>query len=351
MYQTILEEMISLAKKMKEINLALQGGGSHGAFTWGVLDRLLEEDDLKIAGISGTSAGAINGTVLAYGLITGGNKKARELLDKFWKLNGQMGSFSPLQPTLFDRMKGPGNIDHNPLLMLASMFPPMSPYQLDPLQLMANPIEGIIKKVVDFETIQKNKDIKLFLSATNVQTSKVKVFSNEEITEKTISASTCIPIGFPAVEIDNEYYWDGGYIANPAMFPLFEHTDCKDLMIVQIEFKNYKKLPKTPLEIIDRGAAISFNSSLMREVRAIQFVNQIVDKGFDDNGNLKKVNIHLIEGEAPMKELNMTSKMNASMEFLSYLKKIGREEADQWLKENYDKIGVETSCNVEQCFF
>ncbi len=340
-----------MAKKPKELNLALQGGGAHGAFTWGVLDRLLEEEDLKIAGISGTSAGAINATILAYGLMTGGNNKARELLDKFWGLNGQMGAFSPFKQTLIDKMRSPGNLDYNPLLMLLALVPPKSPYQLDPFGLMENPIEGMISKVVDFEKIQKNDDVKLFLSATNVKTSKVKVFGNEEVTAKTISASTCLPEMFQAVEIDNQYYWDGGYIGNPAMFPLFENTDCKDLMIVQIEFKNYEELPKTPLEIMDRSTAISFNSSLMREVRAINFVNEIVDKGFDDNGNLSKINIHLIDAEDSMKGLNMTSKGNVAWEFLTYLKKLGRNKADEWIKENYDKIGVETTCNVKENFY
>lgn len=337
-------------KKKKSVNLALQGGGSHGAFTWGVLDRLLEEKNLDFPAVSGTSAGAINATILVYGLLTGGNEKTRELLEAFWSKNAEMGAYSPFQPTFLDKLSGPGNIDNNPIFALGNLLTPiLSPYQCNPFNY--NPLNDLIKDIVDFEAIQKNDKIKLYLSATNIRTSKVKVFENKEITIQTIMASSCLPQVFQAINIDNENYWDGGYIANPAMFPLFKDTDCKDLMVVQIDSTNLEKLPKTAFEILDRTTSISFNSSLMREVRAIEFVNNIVDKGFDDNGNLKKINIHLIEAGELMNKLNMSSKVNATWEFISFLKERGREEADKWLNENYDKIGVETSCDVQKHFF
>lgn len=334
----------------KRLNLALQGGGSHGAFTWGVLDRLLEEKDLEITGVSGTSAGAVNGSALVYGLLTGGAEKAKEVLKSVWWENSQMAQFSPFKQTWLDRLDNPGNIDHNMLFAIGNLLTPLlSPYQCNPFNF--NPMKNILNKVIDFSVIQQNDKVKLFLSASNIRTSKVKVFPNNEITVDTVLASSCLPTVFQAVEIDGEHYWDGGYLGNPAMFPLFENTDCKDLLVIQIDSTDYRKLPTTPTDIMDRVTSMSFNSSLMREMRAIHFVNKIVDKGFDDGGNLQKINIHLIRPEETMSELNMSSKVNAAWDFLTYLRDCGRMKADAWLQDNYALVGKSSSCDIETCFF
>ncbi|MGG1397444.1 patatin-like phospholipase family protein [Bacillus salipaludis] len=333
----------------KKILLALQGGGAHGAFTWGVLDRLLEEENLEIAAVSGTSAGAVNATVLAYGLTIGNRQTAREKLDLFWRKNAEAGMFSPLQPTWFDRMVSPGNMDFNPLYQTWGIITSfLSPYQLNPFDF--NPLKDTLNEMIDFEKVRNNQKIKLFLSATNVRTSQVKVFDTDEITVDTVLASACLPQVFKAVEIDGEHYWDGGYVGNPALYPLLWDHDCNDLMVVQINPTNYPKLPTTAHDIVDRATDIGFNASLMREIRFINGLNRLVDHGFDYDGELEKVYIHFINTGEGLNHLNGSSKLNVSWDYLTYLRDFGRKNADSWIKENYDKIGVESTFDVEKFF-
>ncbi|MDD5169135.1 MAG: patatin-like phospholipase family protein, partial [Syntrophales bacterium] len=327
----------------------LQGGGAHGAFTWGVLDRLLEEKDLEICGISGTSAGAVNGVCLVYGLLQGGNRKAREVLEEFWRRNSEAQIFSPFRPTVIDKMFSRGNIDFNPFLYAFNILSNyLSPYQWNPAKL--NPLKDLLLDMIDFEAIQREKIYKLFLTATNIRTSKVKIFSNTEISADAVCASACLPRIFQAVEINGEPYWDGGYIGNPAIFPLFENTQCRDLLLIQIDSINYNKVPEDISEIMDRATDISFNSSLMREMRAIYFVTKIIEKGFDDGGRLIKTNIHYIGTGDLFNDSNSSSKMNVDWDWLMYLKDDGRSRADAWIRENYDKIGRQGSCDVS-CLF
>lgn len=336
-----------MEKKM--LNLALQGGGAHGAFTWGVLDRLLEEKDLEIVGVSGTSAGAVNGACLVYGLIKGGNAEAQEVLADFWRKNSESQIFSPLQPTVFDKMFSHGNIDVNPFFWAFSLMSKyFSPYQWNPCRI--NPLHDLLLEVIDFEAIQAEKYFKLFLTATNIRTSKVKIFANSEITPDAVCASSCLPHVFQAVEIDGELYWDGGYIGNPAMFPLFQNTQCRDLMLIQIDSINYGKTPTQISDIADRATDISFNSSLMREMRAIRFVTDIINSGFDNNGRLIKTNIHYIGTGELLNEFNGSSKLNVSWDWLTYLRDNGRAKADEWVREHYGKVGLENSCDVN-CMF
>ncbi|MBA4396797.1 MAG: hypothetical protein C0394_05380 [Syntrophus sp. (in: bacteria)] len=335
--------------KKKKLNLALQGGGSHGAFTWGVLDRLLEEKDLEIVGVSGTSAGAVNGACLVYGLTQGGNAAARDVLSEVWRKNSESQQHSILQPTIVDKMMSNGNIDFNPYFRFFSMLSKsLSPYQWNPL--MKNPLKDLLLDIIDFDAIQKQQRYKLFLTATNIRTSKVKIFHNAEITADAVCASACLPHLFQAVEIDGEFYWDGGYIGNPAMFPLFEQTRCKDLMLIQIDSIDYNKAPTQMSDIIDRATDISFNSSLMREMRAICFVTKIIEKGFDDDGRLLKTNIHYISTGDLMNRYNGSSKLNVDWDWLSYLKENGRGKAEAWIAENYKKIGRQSSCDIN-CIF
>ena len=333
----------------KYLNLALQGGGAHGAFTWGVLDRLLEEKDLEIVGVSGTSAGAVNGSCLVYGLIEGGNEAAREVLGEFWRRNSDSQRFSPLQPTVLDKLWSRGNIDWNPFFWAFSMISQyLSPYEFNPFLL--NPLKELLRDLIRFETIQEQERYQLFLTATNIRTSKVKIFPNAEITADAVCASCCLPQLFQAVEIDGELYWDGGFIGNPAMFPLFEHTRCADLMLIQIDSIDYGKVPRKISEIMDRATDISFNSSLMREMRAICFVTQIIEKGFTDGGRLVKTNLHYIGTGDLLNQYNGSSKLNVDWEWLSHLKDNGRNRAESWIREHYEKIGREDSCDAG-CLF
>jgi len=335
--------------KKRKLNLALQGGGAHGAFTWGVLDRLLKERDLEIVGVSGTSAGAVNGACLIYGLTQGGNEAARGVLSEFWRKNSESQQHSPLQPTILDKMLSNGNIDFNPFFLFFSMISKsFSPYQWNPL--MKNHLKDLLLDVIDFDAIQKERKHKLFLTATNIRTSKVKIFHNPEITVDAVCASACLPHLFQAVEIEGEFYWDGGYIGNPAMFPLFEQTQCTDLMLIQIDNIDYNKVPTKMSEIIDRATDISFNSSLMREMRAIDFVTKIIEKGFDDDGRLIKTNIHYISTGDLMNHYSGSSKANVDWDWLCYLRENGRTKAEAWIREHYEKIGKRSSCDIN-CIF
>jgi len=218
----------------KQVNLALQGGGSHGAFTWGVLDRLLEDERIDIEAISGTSAGAMNASVLAYGLLKGGRSQARAMLGEFWQRVSQAAAMSMLQPTFYDRMTGTHNMGYSPGFYAMDWFTrTLSPYQYNPFDL--NPLRDILDDMVDFEAIRKNKEIKLFINATNVLTGKIKVFKTAELTRDMVMASACLPHMFQTVIVDEQPYWDGGYSGNPAIFPLFYHCASNDIIIVQIK--------------------------------------------------------------------------------------------------------------------
>jgi len=215
---------------------------------------------------------------------------------------------------------------------------------------MKNSLKELLLDVIDFDAIQKEREHKLFLTATNIRTSKVKIFHNAEITADAVCASACLPHLFQAVEIEGEFYWDGGYIGNPAMFPLFEQTKCTDLMLIQIDSINYNKVPTKMSEIFDRATDISFNSSLMREMRAISFVTKIIDKGFDDGGRLIKTNIHYISTGDLLNNYSGSSKTNVDWDWLCYLRDNGRAKAEAWIREHYEKIGKSSSCDIN-CIF
>jgi NTE family protein len=333
----------------KRLNLALQGGGSHGAYAWGVLDRLLEEDSIHIDGIVGTSAGAMNATVAAYGLAKGGNEGAREALAGFWRKISDAAKKGPLQPSLLDKMIGKGNMDYSPgWLFMDALSRMLSPYQLNPMNL--NPLRDTLLESVDFEFLHKEKVVKLFICASNVMTGKHKVFQETEVSVDAVLASACLPFMFQAVEIDGQHYWDGGYMGNPPLYPLFYHTQTPDVMIVQINPINIPELPTTAQNILDRINTLSFNSSLMREMRAIHFVTSLIDNGFDDNGRLKRVNIHTIDAEDYLGKLSVSSKLNADWDFLQQLFKVGRAKADEFIEEHYDKIGVTSSTDIVKKF-
>lgn len=334
---------------IKRINLALQGGGAHGAYTWGVLDRLLEDERIEVEAISGTSAGAMNAAVFADGMGRGGRDEARRALDGFWGNISQAAQTGPLQPSPFDQYASGWNLDHSAAFVAFDMLTRMlSPYQLNPMNL--NPLRGALEKSVDFDRLEGCRRVKLFISATNVKSGKVRVFKSGEITPDVLLASACLPFLFQAVTIDGEPYWDGGYMGNPAIFPLIYGSETQDVVIVQINPLGCDRVPTTATEIMNRVNEISFNSSLMREMRAISFVTDLVDEGKLDSNTYKRINVHWIEAEQQMKGLGVSSKLNARMEFLLHLKTIGRRAADEWIGAHFDAIGQRSTIDIKEKF-
>jgi len=337
--------------KKKKLNLALQGGGAHGAFTWGVLDRLLDDERIEIEGIVGTSAGAVNAAILAYGLEAGGRKKAKELLNRFWESNSRNCHCSPFQQTPFDRILGSkGSLEFSPFWQMFDILSRMlSPYQWNPNH--TNVFKDIIEELIDFSVLQKSRNVKLFICATNVLTGRLKVFENSDIKPEMILASACLPFLYQAPQINGEYYWDGGYMGNPPIFPVIYNTDCQDVLIVQINPINISEVPQTANAIFDRINTLSFNSSLMREMRAIHFVTSLIEKGELDSAKYKHTFIHTIDAEKEMSKLTASSKMNLDMEFLKYLFDIGNRKAEEFLGNHYNQIGKKSSTDLAAKFF
>ena len=328
----------------KMVNLALQGGGSHGAFTWGVLDRLLEDERIAIEGVTATSAGGVNAVLLADGLATGGRQGARDLMRVFWKKMSDITSASIIAPSFFDKMNPKFGLEHSPGYVMTDIISRfMSPYQLNPMDI--NPMRDLLNEVVDFERVQQQQAVKLFLSATTVRTGKVKVFTNKELTANHVLASACLPFVMRAPEIDGEIYWDGGFMGNPAIFPVIYGCTSCDVIMVHLTPTVRNEFPTDSRAILNRMQEISFNSSLMREMRAIAFVTQLIDEGKLSGG--KRMFMHLVEAEDVISDLSGSSKMNCEWRFLMYLFDIGRQRADDWIKANFDRVGVESSVDVQ----
>ncbi len=332
----------------KMLNLALQGGGAHGAFTWGVLDRLLEEERLSFEGVVATSAGAMNAAVLAYGLAEGGRKGAQAALANFWRRVSHAAAMGPLQPTWWDKLSGGKTLENSPaFLMFDLMTRTLSPYQFNPMNY--NPLRDVIEQSVDLEAVRSAKcPLQVHLCATNVRTGKVKIFSNADMTIDSIMASACLPFLFQAVEIDGESYWDGGYMGNPAIFPLIYNCETPDVLIVHINPIERPDLPKTAFDILNRINEISFNSSLLREMRAIAFVTKLIDKQISCDLNLKRIHVHSISDDETMRMLSAASKLNADWDALVELRDRGRQCADAWLRENFTKIGKQSTVDIEK---
>ena len=331
---------------MIRINLALQGGGAHGAFTWGVLDRLLQEDDIEIAAMSGTSAGAMNAAALKAGLIAGGRHGARENLDWFW---GQIGAVNA--PAMQDwlaamapSVKGwaaalelsPAYATFDALTRLSS------PYVFGPM--LQNPLARLLESL-RFEAVCSTEGPQLFVGATNVRTGKIRVFSGDEITDQALLASACLPTLFQAVEMrdpstgEMEAFWDGGYTGNPALFPLFEPDLPDDVLIISINPLVRHSLPQSPEAIANRINEISFNSSLLRELRAIAFVGRLLATGNLNPGAMKAVRVHMIADDALMNDLNVATKTIPQPVILARLKAAGIEAMDRFLRDHKADLG------------
>jgi NTE family protein len=333
-----------------KINLALQGGGSHGAYTWGVLDRLLEEEDIEINAISGTSAGAMNAVVLVGGYGKGGRAGAKKKLEQFWSRVSELGYFlNPVRQTELEHFTDGWNIDNSPLYQWSEMMTRMfSPYQLNPYNL--NPMRNLLSEIVDWDQIENGNKIGLFVTATAVNSGQARVFRCHEVTEDVLLASACIPFFSQAVEIEGEPYWDGGYTGNPSIWPLIYNTDVKDVLLVQINPITREGTPKSAHEIINRLNEISFNASLIGELRAINFVSKLVQKNHLDEAEYKDMRMHIIPAPDASLGLNASSKSNTDMKFLTFLRDAGRKSAEAWLKANKADIGVKATVNIDNMF-
>ncbi|MEL6586291.1 MAG: patatin-like phospholipase family protein [Pseudomonadota bacterium] len=337
------------AHHTKAINLALQGGGSHGAFTWGVLDRMFEEDALWIEAISGTSAGAMNAVVAAQGMYDDGAAGARVALEAFWHKISVAGQSSPIKRTPLDVWMGSWSLDNSPGYVMMDLVNRMaSPYDLNPLGI--NPLRDLVEDFIDFRKIAGEEDMGLFISATNVETGRARVFHRHEITLDVVMASACLPQLFKAVEIDGVPYWDGGYMGNPVLFPFIDHSPSPDILIVQI---NPLKRPGTPTrarDIQNRINEITFNGSLLRDLRAIDLVDRLLDEGALKEGRYRKMYLHMIDGCDDMLELEASSKMNSEWAFLTHLRDIGRHHADRWLTQHFADIEERSTLILSDLF-
>jgi NTE family protein len=338
-----------MSKDRKAVDLALQGGGAHGALTWGVLDRLLADERIDIASISGTSAGAMNAVVMADGLQHAGRDGAREALAAFWKAVSDAARMSPIQRSLWDQMTNNYSLDHSPAyLFFEQLTRQFSPYELNPLNI--NPLRDLVADTVDFDRVNQCPDLKVFVTATNVRTGRGRTFTQPQLSVDTIMASACLPFMFQAVEIDGEAYWDGGYIGNPALYPLVEDKATRDLIVVQINPLVREELPRTGREIINRINEITFNASLIKELRAIELLHQLIAAERLESERYRDIFVHLIHAHEELKGLNASSKMNAEWAYLLHLKERGQAWADRFLQQHFDDLGVRSTFDLKSLF-
>ena len=326
-----------MAKK-HDIVIALQGGGAHGAFAWGVLDRILEEKDFNIKGISGTSAGGMNAASVIQGLLKGGAKIAKETLNAYWQKISELSATMRFEEynqnedvSFLNDKKKIFNLENSiNQFFITPLIEHFSPYQLNPLN--QNPLEDFINDFFDFELFKRNQEHRIFLGATHVKTGKIKVFSNADMSSSVLMASACLPHFFQSVEVDGEYYWDGGFIANPAIYPLMD-LDAQDIMIVQLTKTHAQEIPKTKEDITERLKEITYNGCLVREMRAIYFISKLIDNGMIKDNALTRFNMHLIKDEDAFKNLTLKSALNPNWEFITALKQKGRIAAENWMEE------------------
>jgi NTE family protein len=337
------------AVKTKRINLALQGGGAHGAFTWGVLEQILSDERIGIEGISGTSAGAINAVMLADGLCRGGREEAQKRLADFWRSASSTGNLPALQRAVMERILSFTPLEGPPVqAWFDTLSRYFSPYDVNPLNI--NPLKDLIERFVDFDRLRANSDLQLFVSATNVQTGRVRVFSREAITADAVMASACLPLLFRAVEIDGVPYWDGGYLGNPVIFPFFRTTATEDVLVVQINPLFRQSTPMSSSEIMNRINEITFNSSLIAEYRAIDFVARLIDQGKlprgTGPGEYRRINVHRIMLDRFGTHFDSFSRLSTDYDFFDMLHVNGKRAARRFLDEHFDDIGVRSTVDL-----
>jgi NTE family protein len=333
------------ARKPVLVDLGLQGGGAHGAFTWGVLDRLLEEPWLRYDGISGTSAGAMNAAVMIDGYAAGGANGAREALERFWRAVSDAARFSPIQRGPLEILTGRWTLDYSPVFAALDIAARVvSPYDLGPLA--SNPLERILVDCVDFDRLRR-APIKLFVTATNVRTGRGRLFRNADTTPDALLASACLPTLFQAVEIDGEPYWDGGYSGNPSLAPLIRECSSRDTIIVQINPIERPGTPRTAREIHNRLNEIAFNSALIKELRAAALLRKVADPGTGEGAALAEMRLHRVATDL-MIDLGYSSKMLAEWEFFLMLRDAGRAAASEFLDRHGDDLGVRATLDIDR---
>jgi NTE family protein len=335
---------------VKTVNLALQGGGSHGAYTWGVLDALLEDERIAIAGISGASAGAMNAVVFAAGLDEGGREGARARLKDFWRSVSAEGSLGPPARRFADAwFSAWGRLFPAARSLGAwtdALLDLMSPYEFNPLNV--NPLRAHLAASVDFERLRASDGMKLFVAATNVRTGRGEIFRRDILTADHVMASACLPQLFQAVRIGDQYYWDGGYAGNPPLWPLFYETQCNDAIIVQINPVERTETPKTPEEIVNRVNEVTFNASLLAELRAADFVARLIASGVLKSPDYRLERLHRIGGAGRLERYDASTKFDVSWPFLETLHAFGYEDAKAWLQANFGAIGVESTLDIDR---
>jgi NTE family protein len=337
------------AQTIKRINLALQGGGAHGAFTWGVLEHLLSEQRLEVEGVSGTSAGAINAVMFADGLVRGGRAEAQKRLADFWRAASSTGNLPTLQRAVMERLLAFTPLEGTPVqAWFDAVSRYFSPYDVNPLNI--NPLKELIERFVDFEALRACSNLQIFVSATNVQTGRVRIFPRAKITADAVMASACLPLLFRAVEIDGVPYWDGGYLGNPVIFPFFGSTKTEDVLVVQINPLVREATPTSASEIMNRINEITFNSSLIGEYRAIDFVARLIDQGRlprgTGPGEYRRINVHRIVLDRFGTHFDAFSKLSTDYDFFEMLRVSGRRAARRFLDAHFDDIGVKGTVDL-----
>ena len=339
-----------MAKRtLKQIDLALQGGGSHGALTWGVLDRLLEDGRIDIPAVSGTSAGAMNAVVMADGLLNGDRDEARQALHDFWKAVSDAARFSPIQRSLWDRLSGTFSLEMSPWYHLFDqMTRVLAPSQFNPFDI--NPLRDLLAQTIDFERVNACRATKVFVTATNVRTGRGRIFRQGELSVDTVMASACLPFMFRPVEINGEHYWDGGYIGNPALYPLVDDPSCRDIVIIQINPMYREELPQTAREIMNRVNELTFNAALVKELRAIHLLHQLIDAEGLETQRYRDVRLHIIHAAEEVQHLEASSKLNAEWPYLTHLFEKGRTWAKNWLDDHFDDLGERSTIDLDALF-
>ena len=343
--------------KQKTLNLALQGGGAHGAFTWGVLDALLEDGRLDFEGVTATSAGAMNAAALAYGKSVGGNEKAREVLEQFWYEIAKTGAFySPVRRNPFELMQGLNPFTQNwamdnsaSFAMFEVMKNTFSPYQFNPLNI--NLLKDVLERVIDFDVVHDCACLELFISATNVRNGTSKIFRNKEVTIDVLLASACLPFLFQAQEVEGDAYWDGGYMGNPALWPLFYDAKCRDILIVHVNPLTRDEIPTEAYAIENRINEITFNTALLKELRAISFVKKLIHEDMlkdEYKDQYKDILLHAVRADAVMADLSIASKFDTDWNFLQHLRDQGREQGKNWLEKHYKSINKNSTVDIEK---
>lgn len=348
------------APAIAPLDIALQGGGSHGAFTWGVLDRLLEDESIVMDGLSGTSAGALNAAVLLTGWAADGRAGARAALQAFWHdVSAAPGIFgggatqvwrdwAALNPFWPATPLSAFNLDHHPAYAwFSTMVGQVSPYQFNPLG--ANPLQALLQRHVK-ESAMRQGPMQLFVTATAVQTGQPRIFSGNDLSIEALMASACLPQLFKAVEIDGQAYWDGGYSGNPALWPLIYRTPAMDILLVRIDPLQRPGVPQSSGDIQDRINEITFNATLASEMRAIHFVERLVREGSVDPGRYKALRLHMLADDEGLASLKPSSKLNTDLAFLKRLHGLGRDAADRWLRAHRADLGRRATLDIRSAF-